>query len=186
MTDNNKNPWQTLRESTVYENKWIKVTHADVITPTGTEGIYGKVHFKNKAIGIIPLDDDGYTWLIGQYRYALNTYSWEIPEGGGPLEMDTLEAAKRELAEEVGLAAADWQILAELNTSNSVTDEYGIIFLARNLSAAYAPTDDTELLKIKKVHITEAFRMAMRGEIMDSMSLIGLFKLQILMNVKMT
>ena len=101
--DESKNPWQSLSKQMVYENKWIAVSHEEVITPTGTNGIYGKVHFKNYAIGIIPIDTDGNTYLVGQYRYAINEYSWEIPEGGGLLEHDILDAAKRELIEEVGL-----------------------------------------------------------------------------------
>jgi ADP-ribose pyrophosphatase len=175
-----ENPWQTRSKVSVYNNPWIEVHHAEVITPTGTEGIYGTVHFKNKAIGIIPIDEDGNTWLVGQYRYALDAYSWEIPEGGGLHHIDPLVAAKKELAEEVGLVARRWDILAELNTSNSVTDEYGIIYLARDLSPGFAEQDDTEQLELRKLPLQEAIRMVLDGEILDSISLIGLMKVHIL------
>jgi 8-oxo-dGTP pyrophosphatase MutT (NUDIX family) len=181
MTEYLINPWKTQKVTDIYENKWIKVTHEDVITPTGTQGIYGKVHFKNIAIGIIPIDEAGNTWLVGQYRYVLNKYSWEIVEGGGPLDQDPLESAKRELAEEVGLAASRWEVLAEINTSNSVTDEYSIIYIARGLTPAYAPLDETELLQVRKLPLREAVQMAMDGTIMDSISVVGLLKAYILL-----
>lgn len=184
MKDEQKNPWTTLKVQDIYENRWIKVTHEDVITPTGTNGIYGKVHFKNLAIGIIPIDEEGNTWLVGQYRYPLNAYSWEIPEGGGPLDKDPLASAQRELAEEVGMAASDWEVLAEINTSNSVTDEKAIIYIAKGLSPAYAPLDDTEVLQIRKLPLKEAVEMAMNGTITDSISVVGLLKAHILMGQK--
>lgn len=181
MKEDHNNPWVTQAITDVYENKWIKVTHEDVITPTGTMGIYGKVHFKNIAIGIIPIDEAGNTWLVGQYRYVLNEYSWEIVEGGGPLEQEPLESAKRELAEEVGLAASRWEVLAEINTSNSVTDECSIIYIARGLTPAYAPLDETELLQVRKLPLREAVQMAMDGTIKDSISVVGLLKAYILL-----
>jgi 8-oxo-dGTP pyrophosphatase MutT (NUDIX family) len=180
MTQQYNNPWKTLSKKSVYSNPWIEVHHSEVRTPTGSAGIYGTIHFKNKAIGIIPIDEAGNTWLVGQYRYALEAYSWEIPEGGGLHHIDPLEAARKELAEEVGLKAERWDILAELNTSNSVTDEYGIIYVARELSPAYAPLDDTEVLQVRKLPLQEAIRMALDGEIKDSISLIGLMKVSIL------
>src|SRR3712207_1287942 len=129
-----KNPWTILGQREIYDNKWIHVTEYDVINPSGGKGIYGKVHFKNIAIGIIPLDHEFNTYLVGQYRFTLKQYSWEIPEGGGALGVDILESAKRELKEETGLVATEWTRLADLHLSNSVTDEYGAIFMARNLS----------------------------------------------------
>ena len=184
MTEEQKNPWVTRKIVDVYENKWIKVSHHDVTTPSGTPGIYGKVHFKNIAIGVIPIDDHGNTWLVGQYRYVLDEYSWEITEGGGPLGADPLESAKRELAEEVGLAASRWDVLAEINTSNSVTDECSIIYIARGLTPAYAPLDETEQLKVRKLPLREAVQMAMDGAIKDSISVVGLLKAYILLGQK--
>ncbi len=177
------NPWKTKSKTTVYENKWIKVCHEDVITPTGTDGIYGTVHFKNLAIGIIPLDENNNTWLVGQFRYALGAYSWEIPEGGGVLADNPLDAAKRELQEEVGLEAEQWDKLTEFNTSNSVTDEKAIIYLARNLKSVQIKWDETELLEIKKIHIDEVMKMIHNGEIRDSLTIIGMYRLNyMLMN----
>ncbi|RYF99145.1 MAG: NUDIX hydrolase, partial [Chitinophagaceae bacterium] len=119
-----RNPWQVLSEQEVYDNRWINVTAYDVINPGGGKGIYGKVHFKNLAIGIIVLDEEMNTYLVGQYRFATNMYSWEIPEGGGPLDADPLDSAKRELLEETGLVAHQWTVLLKMHLSNSVTDEY--------------------------------------------------------------
>lgn len=185
MTDENKNPWKTKNKNIVYDNKWLTLTHEEVITPTGTEGIYGKVHLKNHAIGIIPVDEDHNTWLVGQFRYPLEEYSWEIPEGGGLLEEDILDAAKRELKEEVGLIANKWTQICMTNTSNSITDETAYLFIAQELSHTETEPDETELLQIKKVSLNEAFDMAMSGEIKDAMSLIALFKLRLMLEEKL-
>ncbi|MFN7490089.1 MAG: NUDIX domain-containing protein, partial [Chryseotalea sp.] len=128
-----ENKWVTLGQQTIYDNKWIRLEEHQVINPGGGKGIYGKVHFKNKAIGIVPIDAEGNTWLVGQFRYTLNEWSWEIPEGGGPLHIDVLTSAKRELKEETGIEANSWQLLMRFHTSNSVTDEEGFIFLATDL-----------------------------------------------------
>eukprot|EP01137_Pigoraptor_chileana_P035298 Opistho-2@29093 len=133
MNENN-NPWTTLTEEVVYNNPWIKVTSHKVLNPNGGEGIYGKVHFKNIAIGVIPLFENGDTLLVGQFRYPLNAYSWEIPEGGGKLEVDPIDSAKRELIEETGLIASKWTKLLEMHLSNSVSDEFSIIYLAEDLT----------------------------------------------------
>src|SRR5450631_3307604 len=117
-----QNPWKILDKVAVYENPWIEVTEYDVINPSGGKGIYGKVHFKNRAIGILPLDDAFNTWLVGQYRFTLNEYFWEIPEGGGAIGTDILASAKRELLEETGLVAEEWTKLMDFHLSNSVSD----------------------------------------------------------------
>lgn len=175
-----KNPWTRLQESTVYENNWIRVEHHDVLNPSKKQGIYGKVHFKNTAIGIIPVDHDHNTWLVGQYRYPLDNYSWEIPEGGGPLNVAPLDSAKRELKEETGILADRWKAIQEIHTSNSVTDEYGIIFLAENLSFGPSRPEDNEELKVKKVRLRDALKMVFDGKITDSLSVAGLLKLKTL------
>ena len=171
------NPWKTNHQKVVYENPWIQVTHRDVTNPSGNPGIYGVVHFKNIAIGIIPLDEEGNTWLVGQYRYALGRYSWEIPEGGSPLGTEPLASAKRELKEETGLTAERWEILLETDISNSVTDEKGILYLARNLTQGHAQPEETEQLQIKKLPVQEAIKMVLRGEITDALSMISLLHL---------
>ena len=128
------NPWQIIGQEDRYENPWIKVVEYDVINPGGGKGIYGKVHFKNTAIGIVPLDDEGNTWLIGQYRFPVNAYSWVIPEGGGDLHTDPLMSAQRELLEEAGIKAKSWDKVLDMHVSNSVTNETCVVYLARGLS----------------------------------------------------
>lgn len=166
--------WETTHRETPYENPWIRVEHCDVINPAGKPGIYGVVKFKNKAIGIVPLDDEGFIYLVGQYRYPLDEYSWEIPEGGGPLGGEPLEAAKRELKEETGMVAESWERIARVHTSNSVTDEEGFIFLATGLRHGQAEPEETEELQLRRVPLGEAVEMVMRGEITDSISMCGI------------
>ncbi len=170
------NPWQTLESKPIYQNPWISVREDQVLNPKGGRGIYGVVSFKNKAIGIIPIDAEGNTYLIGQYRYSLNEYSWEIPMGGGLNEVDILESAKRELKEETGFTAQTWTNIARLHTSNSVTDEEGFVFLAEDLEAGETEFEETEELKIKKVSLAEAVKMAMENKITDCISVAGLLK----------
>jgi ADP-ribose pyrophosphatase len=177
------NPWQTINSEVVYDNKWIQVRHEEVINPSGGAGIYGVVHYKNKAIGIIPVDNEGFTYLVGQYRYPLKSYSWEIPEGGGPLGDDILAAAQRELKEETGLLAARWTNIARAHLSNSVSDEEGFIFLAEDLTQAEQEPEETEQLVVKKILLTEAIEMVMNGQITDSLSVIGLLKVAKLKNL---
>lgn len=174
--DPNINPWEFKSSKDIYENPWIKVVEDQVIRPNKSEGIYGKIHFKNKAIGIIPLDDELNTWLVGQYRYTLNEYSWEIPTGGVPLDENTLDGAKRELKEETGLMAKKWTNLLKIHTSNSVTDEYGYLFLAEDLSQGEMDWDETEELQIKKLPLKKAMNMVMDNRITDSLSIAGILK----------
>lgn len=181
MIDENHNPWTTLNTREVYDNKWITLTHSEVLTPTGSAGIYSKLHMKNYAIGIIPVDEDGNTWLVGQYRYPLNAYSWEIPEGGGLIGQDILTSAKRELKEEAGLIANKWTQIALTHTSNSVTDETAYLFLAQELTTTEAEPDETEELQLKKLPLTQAFELAMNGGITDAMSLVALLKLKVML-----
>ncbi len=171
-----ENPWKTKVIQTVYENPWIRLEKHDIINPAGKDGVYGKVHFKNKAMGIIPIDEEGYTWLVGQFRYTLDVYSWEIPMGGGPIELDLLESAKRELKEETGLIAEKWTEVLRIHTSNSVTDEEGIVYLAEGLTEGETEFEETEVLQIKRVPFKEVVEMVMTGEITDSISIAGILK----------
>ena len=177
-----KNPWTTLTTKPQYENPWIQVVEHDVLKPNGKPGIYGVVRFKNLAIGVIPIHADGTTVLVGQYRYPLEAYSWEIPEGGGLLADDPLDSAKRELVEETGLSAGRWHPFLELHLSNSVSDERAINYLAWDLTEGAARPDDTEQLQIRRVPFAEAVRMAMAGEITDAMAVAGLIKAQLLLD----
>jgi len=178
------NPWKKISEKTVYDNAWIRLEEHQVINPGGGKSIYGKVCFKNKAIGIIALDDELNTWLVGQWRYTLNAWSWEIPEGGGPIEQDILESAKRELKEETGIEANNWTLVMSFHTSNSVTDEEGYIFLAEDLALGENKLEETEAdLKVKKLPFKDALQMVMNGEITDSMSVAGILKVARLKNL---
>jgi len=172
------NPWTTLSTREVYRNPWIRVREDQVRNPRGGRGIYGVVEYRNRAVGVIPIDDDGFTWLVGQYRYTHDSYEWEIPEGGCP-EGETLEAcARRELREETGLEAGSLTVLAAgLQLSNSVSDERAYLFVARDLSHVGAEPEDTEELTVWRLPLAEAIAMAVDGRIRDAMSVIGLLRL---------
>jgi 8-oxo-dGTP pyrophosphatase MutT (NUDIX family) len=177
-----KNPWTILSERPVYDNKWIGVREFDVINPGGGKGIYGLVHFKSLAIGIVPLDEELNTWLVGQYRFPLDQYSWEIPEGGGDPAIPPVASAQRELLEETGLVAKEWTPIMEMHLSNSVSDEKAILFLARGLEQREAEPEETEQLVVRKLPFEEAYRMVMDGAITDSMSVAAILKVKILLN----
>ncbi|MBD1395297.1 NUDIX domain-containing protein [Mucilaginibacter glaciei] len=180
MQNPEENPWQVRSEKVQYDNPWINVTEYQVINPSGNPGIYGKVHFKNLAIGVLPVDEDMNTYLVGQYRFVIDQYSWEIPEGGGIIGADPLEAAKRELLEETGLKASQWTELQRMHLSNSVSDELSIVYLARGLEQHEAEPEDTEQLQVKKVPFEEVYRMVCAGEIMDSVTVCAIQKARLM------
>lgn len=170
MIDESRNPWTVIGQKTVYNNPWIEVTEYDVRNPSGNPGIYGKVHFKNLAIGIVPLNEKGELVLVGQYRFPLNAYSWEIPEGGGKLGVDPLASAKRELLEETGLVAKRWEKLLEIHLSNSVSDELAILYLATELEQHQAEPEDTEELAHRSITLEAAYEEICAGRITDAMT----------------
>ncbi len=182
MSESGKNNWTTLQSDLKYTNPWIELTEYQVLNPAGKPGIYGVVNFKNVAIGILPLDKNQNTWLVGQWRYPLNAYSWEIPEGGGPLGIDPLESAKRELKEETGLIAKTYRELGQIHTSNSVCNEYGILYLAQELEESEAHPDENEDLQVKKLPFKEAYQMVLDGRITDSLSQVAILKTKVLMD----
>lgn len=177
---NSHNPWKVLNSKKIYDNNWISLTEHQVINPSGGEGIYGEVHFKNIAIGILPLDEDLNTWLVGQYRFPLKSYSWEIIEGGGLLDIDPITSAQRELAEESGLIAQMFTEIQRLHLSNSVSDELAIIYLAQGLQLGKSSPEETEELVIRKLPFDEAYHMVIDGTITDSMSVAAILKTKIL------
>jgi len=179
--DEQHNPWQIIDEQKIYDNNWITVTHFDVINPSGNKGIYGKVHMKNAAIGIVPLDEEMNTYLVGQYRFALNEYTWEIPEGGAPLDDEPLASAQRELLEETGLKAQQWERIQEMSLSNSVTDEKCFIFLARELSQHASAPEETEELAVKKIPFEEVYNMVHNGTITDAVTVAAVLKIKVMM-----
>ncbi len=182
MVDENKNPWTVLNSEKIYENPWITVFHNDVLNPSNKEGIYGIIKYKYLALGVIPLDDEYNTWIVGQYRFPLEKYSWEIPEGGGPLDVDPLISIKRELEEECGIHAKEWVKIQDFHLSNSVTDEFGHLYIAKKLSFVNSHPDEDEQLQVKKVHFDELFEMAQNGTITDGMSLISIYKTKYLID----
>ncbi|MDH4022507.1 MAG: NUDIX hydrolase [Gammaproteobacteria bacterium] len=172
-----RNPWQTLSTEVEFENAWFVITTHDTVAPDGTRPRYGKISFRNRAVAIIPLDDDQHTWLVGQWRFPLGEYSWELPMGGAPPEESLESAARRELKEETGLGAAQLRQLLKVHTSNSVTDEEGYVFLAEGLTAGTPEFDETEQLEVRRVPFTEALAMAMDGRITDAISVAGILAL---------
>lgn len=177
MSRKRKNPWQTRSTETVYDNPWIQLQHHDVINPAGKPGIYGKVCFKSQAVGIIPVDEQSHTWLVGQHRYTLDAWSWEIPMGGSALGEACKNTAIRELEEETGMVAGELIEILHVHTSNSITDEEGRIYLARNLTPGRQSLEQTEDIELRKLPLKYALQMAQDGLITDAMSIAGLLYL---------
>lgn len=176
-------PWRQRSIETVYENPWIKVEHHEVTTPAGSDGIYGKVCFKSRAVGVVPLDANGNTYLVKQFRYPLEEVSWEIPEGGSPLGESTLLTARRELEEETGFRASRVYKLLELHLSNSVCDEGADVFLALDLIPGEACLEDSEAdLEVLQLPLHDAIAMALDGRITDAISVAALLKIRVLLN----
>ncbi len=171
--DQTRSTWRTVSSRQVYDNPWIAVREDRVTRPDGEPGIYGVVHYKNIAVGILPIED-GHIYLVGQHRYPLNLYSWEIPEGGCPEGESPLEAARRELREETGLEAKHWRMLGEAYLSNSVADEYAVWFLATGLVPGDRSHEGTEAIDVRRLSLREAQKMALSGQITDALSLLAI------------
>jgi 8-oxo-dGTP pyrophosphatase MutT (NUDIX family) len=168
--------WKQKSVKIVYENPWIEVSHQEVQAPSGANGIYGVVHFKGTAVGVLPIDAEGNTWLVKQSRYTLDAHTWEIPEGGAKRGEDTQMTAARELEEETGICARQMRELMRLHLSNSVTDEVAIIYLAEDLYHGKQKLDETEDIEVKKLPLAEAVEMVKRGEITDAISVAALLR----------
>jgi len=176
-----KNPWKINSTKSYYDSPWISLVEHQVTRPKGDPGIYVVAHFKHRAICVLPLDEDYNTWIVGQFRLPVDEYSWEIPEGGGPLEEAPLEAAKRELMEECGIKAEEWMKIGECYLSNAGTDERAILFVAKKLSFHQSNPEPTEVLEVKKLPFEELVQKVMRGEIMDAPTIIAVLKAKLLM-----
>lgn len=178
--DEHHNPWSVRSSEVRYENPWISVRHDEVIDPSGRTGTYGVVSPRNLALGVLPILDDGSVLLVGQYRYPLDRYSWEMPEGGGAKDVDPLESIARELREETGREASSWLAVMDMALSNSVTDEWALCWVAWGvrLHEAGAEPESTEDLAIWHVPYPEAVEMVWSGQIFDSMTVATLAKVE--------
>jgi 8-oxo-dGTP pyrophosphatase MutT (NUDIX family) len=172
--------WSINSSETKYDNPWITVTEHQVINPSGNPGIYGEVHFKNIAIGIVALDNQDNIYMVNQFRFVLNQDSLEIPEGGGGLDIDPLLSAKRELKEETGLVANSWEKLMELHLSNSVSNEKAIVYLAKELKQGEMELEETEDIVVSKLSLKEAYELVNEHKITDAISVAAILKLYIL------
>lgn len=176
------NPWKKLNSTVKYENDWIRINEDEVITPAGKPGIYGVVHFKNRAIAVIPLDEEYNTWIVGQFRYAPEKYEWEVPEGGCPPDELPVETARRELQEETGLKAESFELIQEMQLSNSATDEISYTYIAKGLTITDTGHEETEIIRVRKLPFEQLYQMAMNGEIKDALSVAGILKTKILID----
>lgn len=175
-----ENPWQIRSQQQIYDNPWIRVDEYQVVNPAGNPGIYGTVSFKNRAVGIVPLAENGDIWLVGQYRFPLRQYHWEIPMGGAPLDELPLACARRELKEETGLIARDFTPLCHLHMSNCISDEEGFVFLAQNLTQADSEPEETEVLTVRRLPFTQALAMVLDGRITDAVTVAALQRVRLL------
>ncbi len=168
--------WQRLSSRVVYENDWIVVREDDVTNPGGGKNRYGHVQFKNIAVAILPVDAEDNTYLVGQTRYTLGAYSWELPMGGAAQGEEPLEAARRELREETGLVAQHFTEFMRLHLSNSITNEFGIVFVARDLVAGETQHDETEDITVRRLPVGEALDLVLRGDITDALTVAALLR----------
>lgn len=175
-----RGPWTTLSEEVVYSSPWIVVNKHDIIDPSGTAGTYSVVHFRSLAVGVVALDDEMNTWLVGQYRYPTESYSWEIPEGGSARDVPPLEGAKRELLEEAGITAERWTEILRMDLSNSASDEQAVLFVARGLSFQAPQPDHNEELAQRKLPFSELYGMVVRGEVLDSLTVAAVLRVQLM------
>jgi 8-oxo-dGTP pyrophosphatase MutT (NUDIX family) len=175
--DDSPNPWRRRSRRLAYENDWIEVFHDEVDRPDGSPGVYGVVHPRSVAVGVAAVDDEDRLLLVGQYRYTLDRWSWEIPEGGVPFDEHPLDGAKRELAEETGYRAETWRELMRTSLSNSTSDETGVVYVATGLTTGPPAPEATEELRVRWVPFSDAVREVRDGTIFDSITQIAVLRL---------
>ncbi len=175
-----RGPWLIRSSRRAYDNPWIGVTEHQVTDPNGNPGLYGVCEVKSHAVGVVPIDADGHTWLVGQHRFPRDYYSWELPEGAGDAGEDPLVSAQRELREETGVTAGQWQALVEMDFSNALSDEVGYGFLAWDLKEGLAEPDAVEQLSVRRLPFADALEMAVRSEVRDAFSQVMLIKVDLL------
>lgn len=172
-----ENPWKTLSTSRIHQNPWFHVREDQVVRPDGQPGTYNVVSAARTATGILPVWPDGSLTLVGQYRYPIQEYSWEIPEGGGPIGENPESIAKRELLEETGIQAESWEYMGRVHTSNCFVDEVCHLFLAKHLTSGTPLPDAVEVLQVRREPLAEVLAMILDGKITDSISIAGVFRL---------
>ncbi|WPZ33643.1 NUDIX hydrolase [Thalassobaculum sp. OXR-137] len=175
-----RGPWIVNATRRVYDNPWIGISEHDVTDPGGNPGLYGVCEVKSVAVGIVPVDAQGHVWLVGQHRFPRDYYSWELPEGGGRLDVPPIDSARRELKEETGLTAGNWLEILHTDFSNAISDEIGVGFLAWDLTVGDADPDPDEKIDIRRLPFAAALEMALAGEIRDAFSQNMLMKVEIL------
>jgi 8-oxo-dGTP pyrophosphatase MutT (NUDIX family) len=173
-------PWTRASRRVAYQNAWLTIWHDEVTRPDGSPGVYGVIHFENLAAGVLALDDADRVLLVGQHRYALDAWSWELPEGGVPAGETPLDGARRELLEETGVAASEWSELARIHLSNSVSDEVAVLFLATGLTHGTATPNVTEQLEVRWLPFEEVLEMTLDGRISDAMTVVAVERLALL------
>jgi len=173
------NPYTVLGRQHLYSSPWIRLREDRFRHRRGAEGLYVVCGFQRIACGVLALDDQDRVILVGQWRYPLEAYSWEVPEGGGDITESPFEAIRRELAEEAGLSAGTWEPLAFFHASNSSTEEEAFLFLATGLEVAtgHRPEDDEELL-VHREPFQDCLARVLRGELTDSLTVMALLTLQ--------
>ncbi|WP_300375711.1 NUDIX hydrolase [Henriciella sp.] len=168
----NNGPWRIHSTEESFSNPWIRIETSQVTHPNGDPGIYGVVRYANLAIGVLPVDEAGYTWLVGQHRFPFDAYSWELPEGGGPMDVMPLESAQRELKEETGLTAENWQEIGRWHLSNSVSDERAIGYLGWGLKEGESAPEPSEALEVRRVTVQELVELCLDGTVTDAFTVL--------------
>jgi|SRR5215207_6792107 len=171
-----KNPWKTLGSRIVYENPWLRLREDQVIRPDGRPGVYSVVEIR-PSVGVVVLDHKQHIALVGQWRYAHNKFSWEIPTGGSAAgEESIVESAKRELAEETGIHANNWRALGSIDNSNGATTDVAYLYLATELTLGSSHQEGNEQLITDWIPFENAVSMVLDGEITESCSVAGILK----------
>ena len=171
-----QNPWKTISTRMAYENAWIRVREDQVIRPDGGPGIYGVIEIR-PSVAVVAIDEQDRVVLVGQWRYSVNRFSWELPRGGSnPGEANLLEVAKRELAEETGLRAEHWRELGPVDVCIGVSDDVQTLYLATGLSRTEQRLDPEEEITVEWRPFEEAVKMAIDGRIREVCSIAALLR----------